>query len=135
MSTPELTPRELLLADTIAERVTERLIAAPQRVRLVDAAALAQTLGISRDCVYSHAAELGGKRIGDGPRGRLRFDLDRALSAWSACSTSKESQAPQTPVAAGGSSRRRRQRLGSSLELLPIRGVGVTADTDQERSR
>jgi hypothetical protein len=153
---PTLTPHDRVLADAIAartnamvldnllelgldgivERIVERLRApkdsspANGAPRLVDARTVADALGCSRDCVYAHAAELGGQRIGDGPRGRLRFDLDHALSAWSACSTSKKSQTPQTPVAAGGSSRRRRQRLGSSPELLPIGGA-----TDGKRKR
>jgi hypothetical protein len=118
--------------DGIVERLRAPEDSSPanEAPRLVDARTVADALGCSRDCVYAHAAELGGKRIGDGPRGRLRFDLDHALSAWSACSTSKESQAPQTPVAAGGSSHRRRNRLGSSPELLPIGGA-----TDGNRKR
>jgi hypothetical protein len=129
-----LTPRELLLAAAIAERVAELLPGEQPRTQLVDAATLAQALGVSRDCVYAHAVELGGQRIGVGPRGRLRFDLDRALAAWTSRSISKESQAPQTPAAAGSSPRRRRQRLGSSPELLPIRGSAGTSDAGRERS-
>jgi hypothetical protein len=119
---PTLSPREQLLVDRIAERVATLLHAEPARVSLVDAATLAHALGVSRDCVYAHAAELGGQRIGDGPRGRLRFDLDTALSAWTSRSTSRESQPSQTPVDTGTSARHKRDRLGTSRELLPIRG-------------
>jgi hypothetical protein len=66
--------------------------ARPARGRLVDAAVVADALGISRDCVYAHAAELGGKRIGEGPRGRLRFDLDQALAALTPCYAGNHSQ-------------------------------------------
>jgi len=48
---------------------------------LVDAATLARELGVSRDYVYDHRDELGGRRIGDGERPRLRFDLGEALAA------------------------------------------------------
>jgi hypothetical protein len=123
VSTPDgLTPRELALADAIAERVVCLLDSTP-RYGLVDAATVAAALGVSRDCVYAHAGELGAQRIGSGPRGRLRFDLDQALSAWTSRSISKESQAPQTPAATGGMSSGRRQRLGSSPALLPIKGA------------
>jgi hypothetical protein len=43
---------------------------------LVDAATLAELLGVERNWVYAHAKQLGGIRLG-GPRGRLRFDLQR----------------------------------------------------------
>jgi hypothetical protein len=62
--------------DRIAERVAERL-REPTRSQLVDAATLAGQLGVSRDFVYAHARALGGKRLGRGPRERLRFDRER----------------------------------------------------------
>lgn len=129
-----LTSRELLLASAIAERVAELLRGEQPRTQLVDAATLARVLGVSRDCVYAHTVELGGQRIGAGPRGRLRFDLDRALAAWTSRSVSRESQTTETPVAAGASSRRSRQRMGSSPELLPIRGSATASDASRERS-
>ncbi len=101
---------------------------------LVTAATVAAVLGVSRDCVYAHADELGGKRICDGPLGRLRFDLDRALAALTPCSTSKESQQPKTPTNTGSSPRRRRQGMGSSVELLPIRGSTVPLNVRRECS-
>jgi hypothetical protein len=117
-----LTAREQLLVEAIADRVADLLRTAERRSQLVDAATVARMLGVTRDCVYAHASELGARRIGDGTRGRLRFDLDGAVSAWTARSTSKESQATQTPAAADTSSRRRDRRLGSGTGLLPIRG-------------
>jgi hypothetical protein len=129
-----LTPHEALLADAIAERVADLLHDESPRARLVDAATLADALGVSRDCVYAHAAELGGERIGSGPRGRLRFDLDRALVAWTSRSTSKESQQPKTPTTKGNPPRRRRQGMGSSAELLPIRGSSVPPNIGRGQS-
>lgn len=46
---------------------------------LVDAAALARVLDVSRGYVYAHADELGAVRLGSGPRPRLRFDVERSL--------------------------------------------------------
>jgi len=100
--------------------------------RMVDAATLAGELGVERSWVYAHRHELGGVQLGTGSKPRLRFDVNTARELL-ARSTRDESQAPQTPVPARGSSRRRRQRLGSSPELLPIRGAGVATETDQER--
>jgi hypothetical protein len=66
------------LVEAIARRVVELLggqTVEPRPARLVDAAELARRLGVDRDWVYAHAAQLGAVRLG-GPRGRLRFDVD-----------------------------------------------------------
>jgi hypothetical protein len=68
--------RDSELVEAIAVRVVE-LLGGPPTVDpggLVDAATLARELGVERDWVYDHAAQLGSIRLG-GPRGRLRFDL------------------------------------------------------------
>jgi hypothetical protein len=85
--------------------------------RWVDAQALADMLGVSRDFVYEHADELDARRLGSGPRARLRFDVQKAL----ACYAVKESK-PATPAPKAAPRRRRRGRSGTSVELLPIRG-------------
>jgi hypothetical protein len=87
-----LTPREALLVGAIAERVAELLRDddAPTAHRLVSAAEVARELDVGRQWVYEHAEQLGARRLGDGPRGRLRFDLETARAA-SACLTSKRS--------------------------------------------
>jgi hypothetical protein len=127
----DLTPGQL---DAIAERVVERLRPVPTRGALVDAATVARALGVSRDCVYAHAAELGGKRIGSGPRGRLRFDLDYALAAWISRSESGRSRQSKAPAQRQISRRVRSPRMGSGAELLPIRGSAGTSDAGRERS-
>lgn len=134
--TPELklSPREQLLADTIAERVAALLTAEPAHCLLVDAATLATVLGVSRDCVYAHAAELGGERIGSGPRGRLRFDLDRALTTWTSRSESGGSRQGKAPAQGRISHRARSPRMGSRAELLPLRGSASASDAGRERS-
>lgn len=129
-----LTPRERVLVEAIAGRVAELLRAKPAHGGLVDARTVVAALGVSRDCVYSHADELGGERIGSGPRGRLRFDLDRALAAWTFRSHSKESRTPKRPAPTGDVARGCRQRMGSSPGLLPIRGSASLLDVERERS-
>ena len=64
----------------------------PRGRALLTAAQVARELQVSRSWVYQHAEELGARRLGDGPRGRLRFDLETVRAA-GACLASKQSQA------------------------------------------
>jgi hypothetical protein len=125
---PTLTQRERLLAAAIAEHLAE-LLHDRTHVRLVDAATLATALGVSRDFVYAHASELGGERIGSGPRGRLRFDLNRARAACAPAPASKEPSEPPTAT----SKRRRRKPTGGATRLLPIRGTAPNLQASQGR--
>lgn len=59
------------LAELLADRGAER----PQR-GLISAEAVAERWGVSRRWVYEQAERLGARRIGTGPRPRLRFDPD-----------------------------------------------------------
>ena len=63
--------------EAIAERVAAKLAPA-QATGLVTARVLAQRLSVSVDFVYEHAEELGVIRLGNGPKARLRFDIERA---------------------------------------------------------
>ncbi|MFL5864147.1 MAG: hypothetical protein ACJ780_25815 [Solirubrobacteraceae bacterium] len=67
----------------LAEHLAELASARP-RIGLVDARDLAEELGVARDWVYANAERLGGVRLGDGPRARLRFDAERAREALAA---------------------------------------------------
>lgn len=78
--------------DQLADRVAARL-ATMQPTGLVDAATLARHLAVDRSYVYTHSVELGGVRLG-GPRGRLRFDVERARAAFT---NPAPEQAPPTP--------------------------------------
>lgn len=60
--------------EAIAKRVAQLLSGELEPARLVDAATVADRLGVDRDWVYSHADDLGAIRLG-GPNGRLRFDM------------------------------------------------------------
>lgn len=69
-------------AEDIAQRVAELvdgLIRAP--FQLLDTKTLARMLAVSEEWVREHAAELGGVRVGDGPKGALRFDAARVRAA------------------------------------------------------
>ena len=68
--------------EAVAARVVELLVeqtGVPGRY--VDAATVARTLGVDRDWVYSRARQLGAVRLGDGPKARLRFDIERVRAA------------------------------------------------------
>jgi hypothetical protein len=113
-----------------------------ERSDLVDAAAVARHLQVSRDWVYSNASLLRPRRLGTGPRARLRFDLgdvDLALQVQAlrtpsgACSLpqdrwSQAEDAPEGPANAGFRRRRGPRRPDECLigvPLLPIRGVAA----------
>lgn len=111
--------------EQIARRVVE-LLAGPNGDRpnaLVDAQAVAEALGVDRGWVYEHAVELGGVRLGDGSRPRLRFDLEAARAAV-ACGAHRRSQVQSAPVAEPNVPSRRRTGSGTSVPLLPIRPRG-----------
>jgi excisionase family DNA binding protein len=86
---------------------------------------LAKMLGVTRSFVYEHAEELGGYRLGGGPRARLRFDLDEGRRRTS-CYRSRESRSVD-PARAAASRPRRHRRMGTSAPLLPIRGRSEAA--------
>ena len=70
------------LADLVAARVVELLERRDRRPTpgLVTAAEMAQRLGVRKSWVYANQEQLGAIRLGDGPRARLRFDLEQATS-------------------------------------------------------
>lgn len=78
---------------------------------------------MSRDWVYENAARLEARRLGTGPRARLRFDLARVTTALAPCSEGRGSAAPAAPVLKPKRRRSTPGRLGSGVVLLPIRGV------------
>ena len=88
----ELDPADI---EQIARQVADLIAATQARPsgQFVDAAELAALLGVERDWVYAHANALGAIRLG-GPRGRLRFDLQRVQDAWPAPKTSGARRGP-----------------------------------------
>jgi hypothetical protein len=72
--------------EAIAERAAHRVVQLLERPipgahQLLDPKELARALNVSLDYVYEHAADLGAMRLGDGPKARLRFDLQTAQGA------------------------------------------------------
>lgn len=108
------------LAELVAESLAARLASAVPGA-LVDAATLAERLGVERSFVYEHSGELGGVRLGDGPRGRLRFDPVEAGRRLASCQGSRGSSGAEA-VSGAGSRRRRRPSSGSAAPLLPVQG-------------
>ncbi len=100
-------------AQLVLEQLDARVDIGPRR--LVEAAELARLLNVSRDAVYANADRFGAVRIGDGPRARLRFDVERAFAAQQ--QVHAKARTPQP-------TRRRDQRADSSVELLPFKTRG-----------
>lgn len=61
------------LANLIADRLDSRSC---ERSCWIGADVVADHLGVEVSYVYEHAAELGARRLGTGPKARLRFRLD-----------------------------------------------------------
>jgi hypothetical protein len=66
--------------EAVAQRVAELVAAAPAEPAPLPERITAEEVscwwGVSRRWVYDHADELGARRMGSGPRPRLRFDPD-----------------------------------------------------------
>jgi hypothetical protein len=72
--------------EAIAERAAHRVVQMldrpkPRTDQFLDPKELARELSVSVDYVYAHAVDLGAMRLGDGPKARLRFDLQTAQRA------------------------------------------------------
>ena len=69
--------------DAVAEHLADLATStSAPAVGLIDAREFAQLLGVARDWVYANADRLGGVRLGDGPRARLRFDAAELGRHW-----------------------------------------------------
>lgn len=110
--------------DAIARRVIElRHVGSASPTDWVDAATLASHLGVTRGFVYEHADELGARRLGDGPKARLRFSI--AIAEQSSCFVDRWSEVPANRVAKAKTRSPRRSAIGVVPDLLPIRGRSV----------
>lgn len=115
--------------EAIARRVAE-LIHTDDRAdisgRLVDAATLADELGVERSWVYDHAHELHSIRLGNGPRARLRFNPEAVHAALDR----KPLGSPQTAASGRqptGAIRARRPRPKSQAgRVLAVRPRGAS---------
>jgi len=106
--------------EAISRKVVELLDKRGLRRReLVDAAELAQRLGIERSWVYSHAIELGAVKLGDGKKPRLRFDPEVAARILQKVG---EEPATDPPARSGERAGRPQGRRGPGVALLPVEG-------------
>lgn len=108
-----------LIADRLAEVLAEREQAPSPE--WIDAAEAARRLGLTRGTVYELADQLGARRIGDGPRPRLRFPADQVAAHGATAAepsepngNGRDSSGSAEPKLSG---RRRRS------DLLPIKGA------------
>jgi hypothetical protein len=113
--------------EQIARQVADMVAATQARPsgQFVDAAELAELLGVERDWVYAHANALGAIRLG-GPRGRLRFDLRRVQDAW---------PAPAMTGARRGAGRSRKKRSRATRAgLIPYESdrLGIMSPFSRE---
>lgn len=138
MSAPLPEVLEIRLADdqldALAARIAAALegtptttpaTAAAERQSLVSAAELARLLSVSRQTVYGLARELGGERVGTGPRARWRFDPDAARERMR-CLRGSTPTAENASVdgASEATTTRRRSRLPNQL---PVPGSILTS--------
>lgn len=113
--------------DAIARRVVELLGGLPGRARLParTAGEIAEQLGTSAEWVRANADELGGVRLGGGPKAPLRFDPEVVLEQLTARSASGRSEAPARRRTKPRTAPRPSASGGHSAPLLPVRGSGV----------
>jgi hypothetical protein len=91
------------IARRIAELVTDRV---REPFHLLDTQTVARMLAVSEEWVREHAAELGAIRVGDGPKGALRFDAVRVRAALDRRRIDRTNETPQRRPG------RRRRSLG-----------------------
>jgi hypothetical protein len=103
-----------LLAQRVVELLEDQAMESRQMGQLVDAAAVARLLGVSRATVYAKADQLGAIRVGSGKRARLRFDPGRIIAT--------ATGANESPTATRHRRHSRRSMQRPNSVLLPIRG-------------
>jgi hypothetical protein len=89
---------------------------------LVDVETVARFLSVSPDWIYAHADELGARRLGRGPKARLRFSLHEVDERLRSCSPGRDSRKATTLPPAPIRRPEHRASAGTGIALLPIRG-------------
>ena len=110
--------------EDLAELLAEKLPKGPPMSPLVGVAEVAAYLSVDASWVYAHAAELGVRRLGSGPKAALGFSLEEVDQRLSTCDEGRGSNS-QKPAQTKPSRRRRARLLGTNVRLLPIRGQKV----------
>jgi hypothetical protein len=93
--------------------------------RMLTAAEVSRLWGVSRRWVYENARALGVRRLGDGPRPRLRFDPEEVAASGTGGSpiTSTEAAERWPAGAATPPARRRRRCFGAPSSVVAV-GAG-----------
>jgi hypothetical protein len=104
--------------EAIAQRVAE-LLRPRVAIGLVGVDEVVARFGVSRSYVYDHANELGAIRLGDGPKARLRFDLEQVALTLKA---TNPAEPRATDRAADRRGRPRRSSLPPGVKLIQGRG-------------
>ena len=100
--------------EAIAQRVADLVVGVVHEpYRLLDSQAVADMLGVSEDWVRDHAAELGAIRVGDGPKGTLRFEVARVRRALERRRLARPCDKPQRAARSG------RRSLGVVTAAVP----------------
>ena len=115
------------IAVRVAEVLEERGLTRPAAPRLLSAKEAAARLGVTEDWVRRHREQLGAVRLGDGPRGRLRFDPGAVEASMNAVSEGGGSAPGGSRSAPGPAPRRRRRGWADGAGFLPVREVEVEA--------
>ena len=110
------------IPEAIVEQIAERVAApladdAREPVRLYYTRAVARMVAVSEDWVRDHAAELGAIRVGDSPRGPLRFDSNTLAAAIDRRRVGRPEPARRP--------RRPGPRPSGGVELLPLPTEGA----------
>jgi hypothetical protein len=113
-SSPYIPSRDALVTDADLRRLARFIAEEHEGLRavhapLLSAADVAKRYGLSRGWVYRHARELGGQRLGTGPKARLRFgalEVRRRLD--------------ELQRGGGADGRSSRRGTGEPVDLLPI---------------
>jgi hypothetical protein len=103
------------IADLVVERLAER-DRRPARIGLATASEVAERYGVSLSWVYANKHRLGAVVLGDGPKARLRFDLERVREALDA----PIDDPPEPPRRRRG--RPRKGALPPGVKLIQARG-------------
>jgi len=86
--------------EAIAERVVERLTQESRPrvgIGLATAAEVAELYGVSVSWVYANKSRLGAVLLRDGPKARLRFNLERVARAVGATDSEPKARRPGRP--------------------------------------
>lgn len=100
------------VADVLAERGLVVYAGPSGSARVLNAREVSQLLGRSAQWVYAHATELGGIRMGSGPKARIGFDL-ATIEQW------KRDNQIRPPERRRPARRRPRRTASRATNLIP----------------